>query len=536
MEQTADYVIAGAGSAGCVLARRLADSGASVILLEAGGPDRSRLVRKPGMIAIFHNVPQLKKRLDWGYRTVPQEHAHRRQVPQPRGRVRGGSGSINGMLFVRGNHKNYDDWAADGCAGWAWDDVLPSFKRMEDWEGGASDLRGAGGPVKVTRQRDLTPASRAFLDAVAETAGVKKIDDYNGESQEGASVIQQNVSGGLRYSSSVAYLDGHPLPGLTIITRARITRVLISGSRATGVEVVTGGERRTIRASREVIVSAGVFGSPQLLMLSGVGPAAHLRELGIDVVADLPVGDNLHDHLFVPMTYVMRSAVHHGSAPYFFKGILAEELRGDTWMGRTVFEAFGFVRSSIAGEIPDIQLHALPWSYPFPNQDSPKRWKVDPRSSLTVFSTLIYPKSRGTVRLASADPLAKPLIDMGYLAEPDDARVLIDGMELIRQTMASSLIAPGVSLELNPGTAWPARADLEAELPNWASSVYHGVGTCRMGADGDPRAVLDPRLRVRGIDGLRVADASIMPAIVGGNTNAPAMMIGEHAAAIILGS
>jgi choline dehydrogenase-like flavoprotein len=236
------------------------------------------------------------------------------------------------------------------------------------------------------------------------------------------------------------------------------------------------------------------------------------------------------------MTYIMKSAVHHGSAPYFVKGIVGESLRGDTWMGRTVFEAFGFVRSSIAGEIPDIQLHALPWSYPFPNQDSPKRWKVDPRSSLTVFSTLIYPKSRGTLRLASADPLAKPVIDMGYLSAPDDGKVLLDGMELIRQTMASSLIANGVSLELNPGTGWPARDALQRELPNWVNSVYHGVGTCRMGADSDERSVVDPRLRVRGIEGLRVADASIMPSIVGGNTNAPAMMIGEHAAEIVLGA
>jgi choline dehydrogenase len=533
MEQTADYVIAGAGSAGCVLARRLAESGASVILLEAGGPDTTRLVRKPGMIAIFHNVPQLKKRLDWGYCTVPQPHARNRTIPQPRGRIRGGSGSINGMLFVRGNHKNYDDWAADGCPGWGWDDVLPSFKKMEDWEGGASELRGAGGPVKVTRQQDLTPASQAFIDAVAETAGVKKIDDYNGESQEGASVIQQNVANGLRYSSSVAYLDDHGLPNLTIITKAMITKVVIANGRATGVEIITPNGPGHIRASREVILSAGVFGSPQLLMLSGVGPAAHLREHGIDVVADLPVGDNLHDHMFVPMTWCMKSAIHHGKASYFFSGILKEELRGDTWLARTVFEAFGFVRSSIAGEIPDIQLHVLPWSYPFPNQDSAKRWKVDPRSSLTVFSTLIYPKSRGTLRLASADPLAKPVIDMGYLSDPDDAAVLLDGMELVREIMASSLIAPGVTLELNPGQGYPDRAALARELPNWATSVYHGVGTCRMGSD--ERAVVDPRLRVRGIEGLRVADASIMPAIVGGNTNAPAMMIGEHAAGIILG-
>jgi choline dehydrogenase len=534
MDQTADYVIAGAGSTGCVLARRLAESGASVILLEAGGPDTTRLVRKPGMIAIFHNVPQLKKRLDWGYYTAPQANALGRRIPQPRGRVRGGSGSINGMVFVRGNRKNYDDWAAAGCAGWSWADVLPSFKKMEDWEGGASELRGAGGPVRVTRQKDLTPASQAFIEALAGTAGVKKIDDYNGESQEGAAVFQQNAAGGLRYSSSIAYLDDHGLPNITIITRALITKVMISGGRATGVEVVTPAGRGTVRATREVILSAGVFGSAQLLMLSGVGPAAHLRKLGIDVLADLPVGGNLHDHLFVPMTWCMKSARNRGTAPYFMGGIVKEAVRGGTWMGRTVFEAVGFVRSSIAGQIPDIQVHALPWSYPFPNQDSPQRQRVDKRCALTIMPTLIYPKSRGTFRLASADPVAKPIIDMGYLSDPDDSRILLDGMELIRETMASKVIAAGISLELNPGPGFPDRAAMARELPNRATSVYHAVGTCRMGSD--ERAVVDPQLRVRGIEGLRVADASIMPNITGGNTNAPAMMIGEHAATIMLGS
>ena len=345
MEQSADYIVAGAGSAGCVLARRLAQSGATVILLEAGGPDRTRLVRKPGMIAIFHNVPALKKRLDWGYYTAPQASALGRRIPQPRGRVLGGSGSINGMLFVRGNRKNYDDWAAAGCAGWSFADVLPSFKRLEDWEDGASALRGSGGPVKVRRQKDLTPASAAFIEALAATAGVKKIDDYNGESQEGAAVFQQNASGGLRYSSSVGYLDHHGLPNLEIITRALITRVVISHGRATGVEVVTKAGRGTITASREVILCAGVYGSAQLLMLSGVGPAEHLRQHGIAVVADLPVGDNLHDHMFVPMTYCMTSARNRGTTPYFVGGIVSEAIRGDTWMGRTVFEAVGFVRS-----------------------------------------------------------------------------------------------------------------------------------------------------------------------------------------------
>jgi choline dehydrogenase len=532
MERCADYVVAGAGSAGCVLARRLAESGASVILLEAGGSDRTRLVRKPGMIAIFHNVPALKKRLDWGFYTVPQAAALGRRIPQPRGRVLGGSGSINGMVFVRGNQRNYDDWAAAGCKGWSFHDVLPSFKRMEDWEDGAGALRGGGGPIKVTRQKDLTPASQAFIEALADTAAVSKVDDYNGESQEGVSIMQQNAGGGLRSSSSVGYLDGHGLPGLTVRTRVQVARVVLEGGRAVGVEVVTAAGRETIRAAREVILCAGVFGSPQLLMLSGIGPAAHLREHGIDVAADLPVGDNLHDHMLVPMTYVMKTARNRGTTAYFAGGILGEAVRGDTWMGRSVFEVVGFVRSAQAGQLPDIQIHALPWSYPFPNQDSPARHKVDQRPALTIFSTLIYPKSRGTLRLGSADPAAAPVIDPGYLTEPDDAEVLLDGMELIREAMNSNLIAGDVALELSPGREHADRAALAREVPNRATSVYHAVGTCRMGID--ERAVVDPELRVLGVDGLRVADASIMPAITGGNTNAPAMMIGEHAASLIL--
>jgi len=532
MDQTADYVIAGAGSAGCILARRLADSGASVVLLEAGGPDRSYIVRKPGMIAIFHNVPDLKKRLDWGYYSAPQASALGRTIPQVRGRVVGGSGSINGMLFVRGNARNYDDWAAAGCLGWGYSDVLTSFKRLENWEDGATELRGAGGPIEVTRQRELTPASQAFMAALAEVAGVGRLDDYNAESQEGVAIFQQSVHGGLRYSSSVGYLDDHKLPNLTVATRVVVSRVLLDKGRATGVEVITNEGRRIIRATREVILAAGVFGSPQILMLSGIGPAAHLREHGIDVAADLPVGDNLHDHMFVPMTYVMKSARNRGTTPYFAAGLIREAIRGGTWMGRSVFEAVGFVRGPNAGAIPDIQIHALPWSYPFPNQDAPTRHKVDKRSALTIMPTLIYPKSRGTVRLASADPTAAPVIDPAYLSDPDDGQLLLDGMDLIREVMANKIIAGDISLELSPGADYPDRPALAKELPNRATTVYHPVGTCRMGAD--ERAVVDPSLRVRGIDGLRVADASIMPSITGGNTNAPAMMIGEHAAALML--
>ena len=530
MVRTADYVVVGAGSAGCIVARRLADSGASVVLLEAGGSDRSRIIRKPGLVTVMHAVPQVKQRFDWGFASTPQTAAQDRRIPQVRGKVLGGSSSINGMLFVRGNRQNFDDWAADGCPGWSHADVLPSYKRLENWEDGPTDWRGAGGPVQVTRVKGLTPASEGFIEAFARTSGTKKVDDYNGAEQEGVGVFQQSVYNGLRYSASVAYLDRDRPPNLQVESGVTVSRVVIEKGRATGVEVITGRGRSVVRASREVILSAGVYGSPQLLMLSGIGPADHLRQIGIDVRADLPVGENLHDHLFVPATFVTRSGRNRSTAPYFARGLVAEAMRGGTWVSRTVFEAVAFVRSSIAGTVPDVQIHALPWSYPSPNQDAPGRHPVDKRRALTLLSTLIYPKSRGSVRLASSDPTAAPLIDPGYLREPDDATVLLDGLEMVRDAMNSGLVAPDV-VELHPGPAFADRAALAREIPNRATTVYHPVGSCRMGSD--ERAVVDPQLRVRGIDGLRVADASIMPSITGGNTNAPAMMIGERCAALM---
>ncbi|WP_194896425.1 GMC family oxidoreductase [Catenulispora pinisilvae] len=530
----ADYVVVGAGSAGCVLAARLAASGARVVLIEAGGSDRTRLVRKPGLIAAVHSVPQLKARLDWGYYSVPQADALRRKMPQTRGKVLGGSGSVNGMLFVRGNAANYDSWAAEGCQGWSHGDVLPSFKKLESWEDGENDLRGGSGPIKVRRQVDVTTATLGFMEAFADTAGVKVLDDYNGESQEGIGIVQQSAHDGLRYSSSVGYLDDHGMAQLDVVTGVTVTRVVLEKDRAVGVEVIAeGGARQVVRATREVVLCAGVFGSAQLLQLSGIGPAEHLRSVGVEVVADLPVGDNLHDHLFVPMCFLMPEARNKGTAPYFARGFVKEVTRGGTWVGRTVFEAVGFVRSPRAETVPDLQIHVLPWSYPGPNQDAPVRHKADPRRTLTIMPTLIYPKSRGTVRLASADPLAAPLIDPAYLHDPADAELLLDGMEMVREAMAHRSLAGRVLGETAPGPAHADRAALAAELPNRATTVYHPVGTCRMGVD--ERAVVDPELRVRGVAGLRVADASIMPSIVGGNTNAAALMIGEHAAALILG-
>jgi choline dehydrogenase len=529
-----DYVVVGAGSAGCVIAALLAEDGdTSVLLLEAGGSDRSRFCTIPGMVSIIHTIPQVKKRFDWGFYTVPQKNAANRRIPTVRGKVFGGSSAINGMLFVRGHRANFDAWAADGCPGWSYEDVLPAFRRLEDWEGGANEYRGAGGPVAVTKQKGITPASQAFVEALSASFGVPVTDDYNGAQQEGAMLFQMSARGGLRFSSSEAYIEKRLTPNLAVRTGVTVSRVVLEGTRAVGVEILAGNERKVIRARREVILSAGVIGSPQVLMLSGIGHAAHLREHGIGVVADLPVGDNLHDHLFVPLTVLAPSALHRGTAWHFFGGMIAEATRGETWFGRTVFEAGAFVRSSRANGIPDLQIHSLPWSYPSPNQDLPVRPVVDKRAALTVMPTLIYPKSRGEVRLASADPAAAPLIDPHYLEDPDDSRFLLEGVKLVRDVMAHAKLKTVVTGELHPGSDLLDPADLARELPMRVHTVYHPVGTCRMGSD--ERAVVDPELRVRGIQGLRVADASIMPSITGGNTNAPSLMIGERCAELIRG-
>lgn len=534
-----DYIVVGAGSAGGIVASRLSENGGhEVLLLEAGGSDRTRLCTVPGMVSIIHTTPQVKKKFDWGYYTAPQPNAAGRRIPYVRGRVLGGSSAINGMVYVRGNRQNYDDWAAEGCDGWAWSDALRCFRRLEDWEGGANEWRGAGGPVRVTPTKDLVPATSAFMSALAETCGVPLLDDYNGASQEGVGVCQMNARDGRRFSSSEAYV--HPAlarPNFHLMMGATVARVLIEGGRAVGVELLVGAgdkrEKRTIRARKEVVLSAGVIGSAQILMLSGVGPAADLRALGIDVVADLPVGQNLHDHLFVPMTFLAPTAKHRGTALHFFGGMLAESLhKGATWFARTVFDAMGFLRSSQARPgLPDLQIHCLPWSYPSPNQDLPVRPKVDTRPALTVMPTLIYPKSRGEMKLLSADPTAAPHIDPHFLEAEDDARLLLEGIALVREVMAAPALASVVTGELHPGPDFASAATMAAELPHRIHTVYHPVGTCRMGID--ERAVVDPQLRVRGISGLRVADAAIMPSVTGGNTNAPSMMIGERCAELL---
>ncbi len=530
----ADYVVVGSGSAGAAIAGRLAESGASVIVLEAGKSDNQFLVKKPGMIGPMHSVPEIKKRVDWGYYSVPQKHILDRKMPVPRGKVVGGSSSINGMVYVRGNRANFDSWAAEGNTGWDADSVNAAYKRMEDFEDGENAFRGAGGPIKITRNKKPQEGSLQFLQATADATGCEILDDYNGASQEGVSRMQQNAANGLRYSASRGYIHHLAPDSLQVQSEVLARKVVIENGRATGVEVTDkDGGQRTIRAGKEVVLAAGFVGSAQLLMLSGVGHAQHLKDHGIEVVSDLPVGDNLHDHMFHALTFQATSSKNKGTAPYFARGTMKEILRpGSTFMANSVFEVLAFLKSSQATDnVPDLQLHLLPWSYVSPNQDEPIRHDVDPHPALTVLATLIYPKSRGTLRLASGDPTATPLIDFNYLADPADLDLLTEGSELVREIFSGSAFKGSIKQELHPGPAMQGQ-ELRDGILNRATSVYHGVGTCRMGVD--ELAVVDPQLKVRGVEGLRVADASIMPSITGGNTNAPAIMIGEMGAQLIL--
>ncbi len=531
-----DYVVIGAGSAGAIVASRLSeDPNVTVLLLEAGRSDRTTLIRKPGMISLVQQIKQLKEKFDWGFTTVPQSHLNDRRIPYTRGKVVGGSSSVNGMLYLRGNKANYDGWAGSGCEGWSFDDVLPFYKRLENHEAGETEYHGAGGPIHITRhpEEQLSPVSRAFMRATSAVCGIPVLDDFNAENQNCASTYHMSASHGVRSSTAEGYImPSLERPNFHLEIHAHVRRIVVDKGRATGVEYDQNGNVSTVNAAREVILSAGAIGSPQILMLSGIGSAEHLRERDIEVCHDLPgVGKNLHDHLFVPLVYRAPTSLHRGTPFHFFGGMIKEYTVGNGWFGRTVFEAGAFIKTRDQEPIPNLQVHTLPWGYPDPNQDGPERPHVDTGNCLCVMPTLIYPKSRGEILLTSSDPHAAPHIDPHFLEAPEDHQVLLDGIRKCREICEHPELAEHLREELTPGATRASDEELTAEIKLRATTVYHPVGTCKMGVD--PMSVVDPRLKVRGLEGLRVADASIMPQITGGNTNAPSMMIGERAAALI---
>ena len=521
----ADYVIVGAGSAGCVLANRLsAQSGCRVVLLEAGGRDRKLEIRIP---AAFGKL--FKTELDWNYTTAPEPALDGRELYWPRGKVLGGCSSINAQMWVRGHALDYDGWAAGGAKGWAYADVLPYFRRSEDFSRGLTPWRGGNGPQRVEDLRDPNPLTRLFVRAAAAT-GIPENHDVNGERHEGVGVTQVTQVNGRRWSAADAYLKPvRRRRNLEIVTGAHATRVVFEGAKAVGVEYVTGGQRRVARAAREVILAAGAVNSPQLLMLSGVGAADELRCHGITVVADVPgVGRNLQDHLATGVAVECRLPVTLAGAESFAQ--LARWLclrRG--LLTSNVAEACALVRIGAGAPAPDVELIFAPAAF------LDHGFVKVPQHAMTIGVVLLQPRSAGTIALRSADPMAPPLIQPRYLSDPggEDLRLLVAGLKLARRVLGTAPLAQHTGSPIEPAAGIESDDALATFVRARSQTLYHPVGTCRMGSD--PGAVVDPELRVRGVERLRVIDASVMPRIVRGHTNAPTMMIAEKAAALLMG-
>ena len=526
----ADYVVVGAGSGGCAVTGRLTEAGHSVIVIEHGGTDWGPLINMPGALS----YPMNMARYDWGFQTEPEPHLGGRRLVCPRGKVIGGSSSINGMIYVRGHALDYDHWRDEGCEGWGYADVLPYFKRMEDWHdgghGGDATWRGQGGPLHVTRGKRDNPLVQAFVEAGGQ-AGYPVTGDYNGEQQEGFGPFEMTVWQGERWSAAKAYLRPAMKQGAALV-QALARRVVFAQGRAVGVEVTRGGKTEVIHARAEVVIAASAINSPKLLMHSGIGPGAHLAEHGIEVRADRPgVGQNLQDHLEL---YVQMASTQPVSLAKYWN------LAGKAWVGAqwlmarsgpgasNQFESCGFIRSQAGVPYPDIQYHFLPIAVRYDGQIAPEghgfQAHVGPMRS----------PSRGEITLRSGDPEAAPRIFFNYMSTDQDWQDFRRCIRLTREIFEQEAFAPYRGNELQPGAAAQSDADLDAVIREHAESAYHPCGTCRMGRAEDPQAVVDPEGRVIGVEGLRVADSSIFPRIPNGNLNAPSIMVGEKIADHIL--
>lgn len=520
----ADFVIVGAGSAGCAMAYRLAEAGSSVIVIEHGGTDAGPFIQMPAALS----YPMNMKRYDWGFSSEPEPHLNNRRLACPRGKVIGGSSSINGMVYVRGHAMDFDHWAEQGADGWAYADVLPYYKRMESWHhnghGGDPAWRGTDGPLHVSRGPRKNPLYEAFVEA-GRQAGYETTQDYNGQKQEGFGPMEQTVWQGRRWSAANAYLR----PALKCTNCSLINglaqRVVIENGRATGVEIRRGSRREIIRANREVVLAASSINSPKLLMLSGIGPAAHLAEHGIEVVADRAgVGQNLQDHLelYIQMAASQPITLYKHWNPISKALIGAQWLFTKTGMGASnQFESSAFIRSQPGVPYPDIQYHFLPIAV---------RYDGKVASEGHGFQAHVGPMrstSRGAVTLASADPAEAPRIFFNYMSEEEDWTDFRRCIRLTREIFAQDAFKPFVKGEIQPGASIQSDDELDGFIKEHAESAYHPCGTCRMGRTDDAMAVVDPQARVIGVEGLRVADSSIFPRITNGNLNAPSIMVGE---------
>lgn len=530
-EDTYDYIVTGAGSAGCVMAARLSESGRhKVLLLEAGPPDTNPWIHIPLGFARTYVNP----RINWMFETVAQPQMAGRKLYLPRGKTLGGSSSINGMVYIRGNHGDYDEWRQRGCEGWDWDSVLPYFKKAENQTRGPDAFHGTGGPLHVSDQPSKFELAEAGLEACVQ-AGIPRNPDFNGAQQEGCGYYQTTTSNRRRWSTAKAYLNpAKSRENLTIQTGAHATKVIIEHGRATGVEYHTEQGRRVARCRGEVVVSGGAFGSPQLLQLSGLGPAEHLQDMGIPVIADMPaVGANLHDHFNTNLSWRINKPITlndlERSWPRKIAAAAQYALFRSGPMASNGIHAGAFTRSDSRLERPDLQINIFEWSTLRRGKDGvvPHPWP-----GFTLMPVHLRPEGRGTVRLGSPDPLAPPAVQFDYLRTEYDMRAILAGIRLCRTIAAQPALKSYIVNEVTPGDAVVSDEDLAQFVRETGVSNQHPTSSCAMGTGTN--SVVDPRLRVHGIGGLRVVDASIMPVVVGGNTNAPTIMIAEKGAAMML--